>query len=137
MMKIEMLEEKREGKEIIDQFDIAAYAKATFGMYQGNKEKVQIQFPNRMCGVFIDRFGKDITFRPVDEEHSVFSVDVNVSPQFFGWIFGLGKEVKVIGPESVVEQMREAAEEFMKNYEKQLKGRNRKNVRFLLFCYPF
>ena len=117
MMKIEMLEEKREGKEIIDQFDMAAYAKATFGMYQGNKEKVQIQFPNRMCGVFIDRFGKDIIFHPTDEEHSIFSVDVNVSPQFFGWIFGLGKEVKVIGPESVVEQMRKAAEEFMKNYE--------------------
>ena len=48
MMKIEMMEEKREGKEIIDQFDMAAYAKATFGMYQGNKEKVQIQFPKRM-----------------------------------------------------------------------------------------
>ena len=93
-------------------------AQATFGMYQGNKEKVQIQFPNRMCGVFIDRFGKDIIFHPTDEEHSVFSVDVNVSPQFFGWIFGLGKEVKVIGPESVVEQMRKTAEEFVKNYEK-------------------
>ena len=118
MMKIEMLEEKREGKEIIDHFDMAAYAKATFGMYQGNKEKVQIQFPNCMCGVFIDRFGKDIIFHPTDEEHSVFSVDVNVSPQFFGWIFGLGKEVKVIGPESVVEQMRKTAEEFVKNYEK-------------------
>ena len=83
-----------------------------------HKEKVQIQFPNRMCGVFIDRFGKDIIFHPTDEEHSVFSVDVNVSPQFFGWIFGLGKEVKVIGPESVVEQMRKTAEEFVKNYEK-------------------
>ena len=97
---------------------MAAYAKATFGMYQGNKEKVQIQFPNRMCGIFIDRFGKDIIFHPTDEEHSVFSVDVNVSPQFFGWIFGLGKEVKVIGSESVVEQMRKTAEEFVKNYEK-------------------
>ena len=118
MMKIEMLEEKREGKEMPDQFDMAAYAKATFGMYQGNKEKVQIQFPNRMCGVFIDRFGKDIIFHPTDEEHSVFSVDVNVSPQFFGWIFGLGKEVKVIGPESVVEQMRKTAEEIVENYEK-------------------
>lgn len=32
-----------------------------------NKEKVHIQFPNSMCGVFIDRFGKDITFRPVQE----------------------------------------------------------------------
>ena len=56
MMKIEMLDEPREGEEIFKNFDMAAYAKATFGMYQGNKEKVHIQFPNSMCGVFIDRF---------------------------------------------------------------------------------
>ena len=90
-MKIEMIDEPREGEEIFKNFDMAAYAKATFGMYQGNKEKVHIQFPNSMCGVFIDRFGKDITFRPVNAEYSECAVDVNVSPQFFGWIFSLGK----------------------------------------------
>ncbi len=95
---------------------MAAYAKATFGLYQGNKEKVHIQFPNSMCGVFIDRFGKDITFRPVNAEYSECAVDVNVSPQFFGWIFSLGKNVKATRPVSVVEQMRKAAEEFVENY---------------------
>ena len=116
MMKIEMLDEPREGEEIFKNFDMAAYAKATFGMYQGNKEKVHIQFPNSMCGVFIDRFGKDISFRPVNEEYSECAVDVNVSPQFFGWIFSLGKNVKVTRSASVVEQMRKAAEEFAENY---------------------
>ena len=68
-----------------------------------------------MCGVFIDRFGKDICFRPVDENYSVVEINVNISPQFFGWIFSLGREVKVVGPESVVEQMRENAEMFLDN----------------------
>ena len=116
MMKIEMIDDSREGEEIFKNFDMAAYAKATFGMYQGNKEKVHIQFPNSMCGVFIDRFGKDITFRPVNAEYSECAVDVNVSPQFFGWIFSLGKNVKATRPVSVVEQMRKAAEEFVENY---------------------
>ena len=31
----------------------------------------------------------------MDDEHSEFSVDVNVSPQFFGWIFSLGKDVRL------------------------------------------
>ena len=79
------------------------------------KIKVKIQFANYMCGVFIDRFGKDISFRPIDDEHSKLHVDVNVSLQFFGWIFSLGREVKVVGPESVVEQMRENAEMFLDN----------------------
>ena len=68
-----------------------------------------------MCGVFIDRLGKDITFQRIDDEHSELHVDVNISPQFFGWIFSLGKDVKVTGSDEVVEQMREAAKEFLGN----------------------
>ena len=115
MMHISIEEEKRSGKEVFRNFDMAEYSKATFGMYQGQKAKVKIQFANYMCGVFIDRFGKDISFRPIDDEHSELHVDVNVSPQFFGWIFSLGKDVKVTGPSEVVEQMKVFAREFLEN----------------------
>lgn len=116
MMKIAVIDEKRDGKEEFKNFDMAEYSKATFGMYQGNRTRVIIRFANPMCGVFLDRFGKDITFRKVDDLHSEFMVDVNVSPQFFGWIFSLGKDVKVMGPSDVVEQMREYARSFAANY---------------------
>lgn len=116
MMRISVEEEMREGKEIFKNFDMAAYSKATFGMYSGKKTRVHIQFPNNMCGVFIDRFGKEVSFRKVDEDHSSIAVDVAVSPQFFGWIFSLGREVKVVGPDEVVDQMRMAADEFARNY---------------------
>lgn len=115
MMRISIEEEKRDGKEAFKNFDMAEYSKATFGMYQGQKTKVKIQFANYMCGVFIDRFGKDISFRTIDDEYSELHVDVNVSPQFFGWIFSLGKDVKVVGPEEVVEELRIKTEEFLKN----------------------
>ena len=117
MMRISIEEEKRAGKEMFKNFDMAEYSKATFGMYQGQKTKVKIQFANYMCGVFIDRFGKDISFRPIDDEHSELHVDVNVSPQFFGWIFSLGKDVKVTGSDEVVDAMKKFAEEFVKNYQ--------------------
>ena len=100
------------------QFDMASYTRMNFGMYNGRIEKVKIEFPNSMCGVFIDRFGKNIAFRRIDEEHSYLLVDVAVSYQFFGWIFSLGKEVKVVEPYDVVEKMREAAKEFAANYDK-------------------
>lgn len=115
MMRISIEEEQRVGKEAFKNFDMAEYSKATFGMYQGTKTKVKIRFANYMCGVFIDRFGKDITFRPVDNEHSELHVDVNVSSQFFGWIFSLGKDVKLVGPEEVVEELRAKTEEFLEN----------------------
>ena len=115
MMRISIEEEQRNGKEAFKNFDMAEYSKATFGMYQGQKTKVKIRFANYMCGVFIDRFGKDISFRPIDDEYSELHVDVNVSPQFFGWIFSLGKDVKVVGPEEVVEELRAKTEEFLEN----------------------
>ena len=105
MMRISIEEEQRNGKEAFKNFDMAEYSKATFGMYQGQKTKVKIRFANYMCGVLIDRFGKDITFRPVDNEHSELHVDVNVSPQFFGWVCGLGKAVRILAPAEVVEEM--------------------------------
>ncbi len=47
-------------------------------MYSGKKTRVHIKFPNNMCGVFIDRLGKDISFRKVAENHSMVAVDVAV-----------------------------------------------------------
>lgn len=53
----------------------------------------------------------------MDEDHSTVAVDIAVSPQFFGWIFSLGRGVKVVGPNEVVEQMKVVANEFASNYQ--------------------
>lgn len=113
MLKPQAIDEKREGAEQFRNFDMAAYSKATFGMYGGEKKKVKIYLHNKMAGVFIDRFGKDITLKPVDEKHSELNVDVFVSPQFYGWIFGLGNDVKIVGPDEVVEEMKERAKKLL------------------------
>ena len=104
-------------KEEFKNFDMAKYSKATFGMYHGDKTKVCIRFANHMCGVFIDRFGKDILFMKSDEDFSELIVDINVSPQFFGWIFSLGKDVEVVSPKKVVDEIRVYTREFLKKYE--------------------
>ena len=115
MIQISVEENRREGKVEFKNFDMAEYSKSTFGMYQGKKTKIKIEFVNYMCGVFIDRFGKDITFRPIDDAHSEIHVDAHVSPQFFAWIFGLGKDVRVTGPNEVVDEMRAYTKRFLNN----------------------
>ncbi len=117
MKSIDTTEELREGKDFFEGFDIASYSKSVFGMYSGEKVPVEIHFANHMCGVFIDRFGKDINFTRLDDEHSRLCVSVNVSPQFFGWIFSLGKDVKVVAPDYVVKDMKDAARDFLANME--------------------
>lgn len=116
MMKISVTDTPREGKEAFKDFDMAKYSKMNFGMYSGETKRVKIEFPNRMCGVFIDRFGKDISFRKEGEDRSSLGVQVAVSPQFYGWIFALGKDVKIVGPEEVVEDFRKYIDEIRDNY---------------------
>lgn len=108
MLNITMLDREREGKEAFEQENIATYSNKKFGMFGGKEEKVKILFPNHLAGVFIDRFGKDIMIVPKGKDYSTVFVSVTVSQQFFGWIFGLGKEVSILSPPHVVNQMKQA-----------------------------
>lgn len=116
MLHIRMSEESREGKENFKKLDMAEYTKKSFGMFGGKEQKVKLLVENRLAGVIIDRFGKDVMFLPVDEEHFTVNVDVRVSGQFFAWIFSLGDGVKILGPEDVVEQVRNEIRRLERQY---------------------
>lgn len=116
MLHITLLDEKREGKEHFKKLDMADYAKKSFGMFGGKEKTVKLLVENNLAGVMIDRFGKDIMMVPVDEEHFTVNVDVRVSGPFIGWIISLGKGVKIVGPDEVVEQMRLEIERLQKQY---------------------
>lgn len=116
MMSISRLQEKREGESIFEEFDIGNYSKMTFGMYGGKTETVHIEFKNRLIGVVVDRFGKDIPLVKKDDERFVATVKVMISPQFFAWVFGLGEDVKIIKPEDVVAQFKSYLKEISDQY---------------------
>ena len=107
MLKISGTEEAREGKEYFEKFNLAEYSKKNFGMFSGEEEMVKLQVHKDLIGVIIDRFGKDVMIVPAGETDFRINVKVAVSPQFFGWIFGLGDKIKILGPETVVNRMKE------------------------------
>ena len=105
---IRILDEERVGQDRFRQFDLAAYSKMSFGMFGGEKTKVKLSFRNEMIGVFLDRFGRDITILPSDKDGwSEASVDVAFSDQFLGWIFALGPDVRILSPDHAVERFKE------------------------------
>lgn len=105
MLDIESVNEKREGKEFFEKFNVAEYAKKNFSMFGGEETSVTVCLKNSMCSVFYDRFGKDITFTPVDDEHSNVRLSVALSDHFITWIFALGPDVKIVGPDSVLREV--------------------------------
>ena len=117
MIRIKMMDEDREGKEYFKKLDMADYTKKSFGMYGGKEKTVKLLVENKLAGVMIDRFGKDIMLIPVDKEHFTVNVDVRISGPFLGWIFSLGNGVKIVGPEDVVEQMKDEIDRLRQVYE--------------------
>ena len=106
----------REGKEEFDKEDMSSYTNYTFSMYGGNVKKVETVFQNRMLNTVIDRFGKDVLAYPVDKNHFKITVPVAISQQFYGWVFGLGKAVRIVGPEDVVQGMKKALADITERY---------------------
>ena len=117
MKNITMIDDMRNGREHFEHFDVAEYMKRSFGMFGGDAELVKLRVKNELVGIIIDRFGKDVSLFPDDKEHFFVHVKVNVSNQFFAWVFGLGAGIEIMGPGNVREQMVIYVKDVMKIYQ--------------------
>lgn len=104
MGHVDVLKDEREGLEQFEMVDPAVYTNLTFGMFSGDEETVTLQFPNRLIGVVLDRFGREADIRPMTDRVFRIRVRVAVSGQFFGWLAGIGREAVIVSPAAVKEQ---------------------------------
>jgi len=100
MDQIELTEDKRQGGS---EFDVADYAQKHFGMYSGDEVTMTLRFRRSMVNVVLDRFGQDVMLIPDGEDHFTVALPLVMSPQFFGWLFGLGSEVQLMSPPAAVD----------------------------------
>ena len=108
MLKIEiMADSNREGKALFKDMDMAVYSKKIFGMFGGVEETVVLECKNGISGVIIDRFGTEVDIIKRATDSFTVRVNVQISPQFLGWVFSLGENIKIISPDSVIERMRD------------------------------
>ena len=118
LKSIQVLDVDRTGKDAFKAFNLAKYAKMSFGMFSGKPVNVKISFDNELAGVFIDRFGRDIMIHPSKQKGwSEINVDVTMSDQFLGWIFALGPKVKILSPKDVVDRYKTELSEMVKLYK--------------------
>lgn len=107
MTAVEMIDEAISKKTKTLRKEVGRYTEQIFKMYGGEPEKVTLEFDNELIGVIYDKFGEDTKIVRTGANTLVASVDVQVSPTFFGWLFQFGNRMKVISPDDVVERYRE------------------------------
>lgn len=118
MMKMAVLQERREGAQHFKDFDMALYSKKMFGMYNGRDEFVTLRCKNQMADPIINRFGQDVLLRKVSGEDSFdVTVKVAVSPVFLTWVMNFGGDIKILSPDHVAKEQVELAKKIIAVYE--------------------
>lgn len=106
MEKINITGDSRKGEKQFKAINLAEYSKSTFSMFAGERVSITLSVHESLIGVIADRFGRDvfITRDTKRDNHFLLKVEVNVSDQFFGWLFALGNGVRIISPDSVAQK---------------------------------
>ncbi|MBQ7833201.1 MAG: WYL domain-containing protein [Lachnospiraceae bacterium] len=117
MKNITVTSQQREFGDENEAFDVAKYCNRSFGMYSGEGETVVVSFPNHLIGVVIDRFGKEVTVHKADENLFTARINVAVSQQFYGWLTGLGSDVRIVSPESVADDYKNYLKTLLNGYK--------------------
>lgn len=95
------------GKDRYPDFDPAVYGGKHFGMFAGTEQTVKLRCAGHMAGVVLDRFGLDSILVPEEADTFTVTLSLVLSPQFFGWLFGLDGQVVLLSPQSAVEEYRQ------------------------------
>ena len=62
----------------------------------------------------MDKFGLDVKTEIVDDEHFKAIVDVNLSGNFYGWVFASRGKMKILAPEWVKLEFQDAVNIYAK-----------------------
>ena len=133
---IKITDVDRDGKNQFQGFNANTYVSQNMGMFTGKARTIKVRIPESLVGAFIDQFGKwidikeDNEYKAIDEykiideyKNSTKPKDMEISTTentekyyivkftatasnvLLGWLIGL-KNVQVLGPEDVVDDMR-------------------------------
>ena len=96
---------ERTCEEDFKKINLDTYAQRVFSMYKGKLSEVKLQCLFTLLDTMVERFGtKNVQYTKVDDKYFTVNTFVEVSDQFFGWLLGFGRRVKLIGNPETVEK---------------------------------
>ena len=84
-------------------FDIGHYY-SLYKMYEGPEAEITLECQNTLISKFIDHFGADFQCLPVSENTFQATVQTEISPTFFGWLFQYAGDIKLLSPTGICKQ---------------------------------
>lgn len=93
-------------------FDVSAYFTQEFSMLNGEECKVRLLCENLLMNSIIDRFGEDVATQVVDDNHFSVEATVDLSSNFYGWVFASAGKMRIVEPQEAVKGFHRMLESF-------------------------
>ena len=104
MEGVKVTELEREEQKRYKSYSPIDRERASFSQFGGEHAVVVCEFDNSLAGAVFDQFGTKLKTVPVGEGKFRASLPVNLSQKFYSWLFGFGNGVKVVSPQSVIDE---------------------------------
>ena len=96
--------------------ELGVYTERIFKMFNGPQATVELQFDRKLIDAIHDKFGERVEIIACKRGLCKATVQVLVSPVFFGWCFQFGKDMKILSPESIASEMKAHAKKVLGLY---------------------
>lgn len=93
-------------------FDVSEFFTQEFSMLNGKECTVTLLCENILMNSIIDRFGEDVPVQTVDADHFCAQVTVDLSSNFYGWVFASAGKMRITAPQEAVEGFHRMLESF-------------------------
>lgn len=93
-------------------FDVSEFFTQEFSMLNGKECTVTPLCENILMNSIIDRFGEDVPVQTVDADHFCAQVTVDLSSNFYGWVFASAGKMRITAPQEAVEGFHRMLESF-------------------------
>lgn len=107
MLNVRMTSTERQGKSLFRELKIDKYTAGQFLANFGPEYNVSIRFHNSTAGLVLERFGSGTPYTEDDESHFRIDVRIPCNADFYAWLTTLGSNAKILGPQEVIDTMKE------------------------------
>lgn len=93
-------------------FNVTEYFSQEFSMLNGKICRITLLCENTLMNSIIDLFGEDAPTQIVDKNHFTVEATVDLSSNFYGWVFASGGKMKITAPQEAVDGFQRMLESF-------------------------
>ncbi len=103
-------------EHVYRQLDVQSYIEKHIMMYSGEAVMVRLRCASRFASDVQDQFGSSLVVRSSNDEYFECSVKVVISRLFFSWLLKYGDGIRILSPDSVIEEYKKVCLEVIGQY---------------------